>query len=479
MTTQFSPQLPHLQILSQTDKEQIYAAALQILDDIGMRVLRPDVLALLQRAGCRVTGDIVMIAADRVEAALKSAPNNITIYNREDAPVMELGGDRSYFGTGSDLMYNHAPGDASIREFCSLNHVKQAARVADALPNLDFIMSFAHPSEITPYRAYLASFAAMVENSVKPIVCTAAERGDLAAMWEIAKTVRGGAEALAGHPYFVYYGEPISPLKHPSESLDKLLFCAEKRIPVIYSPAPLSGSNAPITIAGHVAQGLAECFCGLVIHQLKNEGAPFLMGMGPAVLDMATSQSSYNAPEYYMAYMAIIDMAHYFNLPSWGYAGTSDSQIPDEQASLESTLSSFIATMSGANLNHDVGYLNFGLTGSLEMMVIGDEIISMIRRMKQGIVVNEETLALDVIREVGHDGHHLVHPHTLKHLRSTQWRPKLISRKGYEQWEQDGSLSLLERARKKLQHILETYQSPALAEEKQHTIQNIVERFTV
>jgi len=258
-----------------------------------------------------------------------------------------------------------------------------------------------------------------------------------------------------------------------------LLFCAEKRIPVIYSPAPLSGSNAPITIAGHVAQGLAECFCGLVIHQLKNEGAPFLMGMGPAVLDMATSQSSYNAPEYYMAYMAIIDMAHYFNLPSWGYAGTSDSQIPDEQASLESTLSSFIATMSGANLNHDVGYLNFGLTGSLEMMVIGDEIISMIRRMKQGIVVNEETLALDVIREVGHDGHHLVHPHTLKHLRSTQWRPKLISRKGYEQWEQDGSLSLLERARKKLQSILGTYQSPALAEEKQHTIQNIVERFTV
>ncbi len=478
MASQFSPQLPHLQILSQSDQEQIYAAALQILDDIGMRILHPDVVALLQRAGCDVAGNIVKISGDRVEAALKTAPRNITMYNREDTAVMDVGGDRAYFGTGSDLMYNHAPGDFSIREICSLEHVKQAARVADALPNLDFIMSFAHPSEIPAHRAYLASFAAMVENSVKPMVCTAAERADLAAMWTIAATVRGSAETLAEHPYFVYYGEPISPLKHPSESLDKLLFCAEKRIPAIYSPAPLSGSNAPMTIAGHVAQGLAECFCGLVIHQLANEGAPFIMGMGPAVLDMATSQSSYNAPEYYMAYMAIIDMAHYFDLPCWGYAGTSDSQIPDEQATLESAMASFIATMSGANLNHDVGYLNFGLTGSLEMMVIGDEIISMIRRMKQGILVNEETLAVNVIREVGHDGHHLVHPHTLKHLRGTQWRPKLISRKGYEQWEQEGSLTLLHRARKKLQRILETHQSVALPDEQCRTIQRIVDQFT-
>jgi trimethylamine--corrinoid protein Co-methyltransferase len=201
------------------------------------------------------------------------------------------------------------------------------------------------------------------------------------------------------------------------------------------------------------------------------------MGMGPAVLDMATSQSSYNAPEYYMAYMGMIDMTHYFDLPSWGYAGTSDSQIPDGQATLESAMVSFIAAMSGANLNHDVGYLNFGLTGSLEMMVIGDEVISMIRRMKQGIPVNEETLAVDVIREVGHGGHHLVHPHTLKHLRSTQWRPKLINRKGYEQWEQEGSLSLLDRARRALQRILETHPATPLSDERQHLIHQIVANY--
>ena len=291
------------------------------------------------------------------------------------------------------------------------------------------------------------------------------------------RILRGSEEALIDKPYFIYYGEPISPLKYPVESLEKLLLCAEKRIPCIYSPAPLSGSNAPITIAGHVAQGLAESFCGLVIHQLHAEGAPFMMGMGAAVLDMATSQSSYNAPEYYMAYAAMTEMSHYVDLPCWGYAGTSDSQIPDEQATLESGMLTFLSSMTGANLNHDVGYLNFGLTGSLEMIVIGDEIIDMVRRMKRGIEVNDETLALDVIKEVGHTGHHLIHPHTLKHMRDVQWRPKLINRKGYEQWEKEGSLTLMQRARQKLNIILETHQATIISAEKLGAIRKQVTQF--
>jgi trimethylamine--corrinoid protein Co-methyltransferase len=389
---------------------------------------------------------------------------------------MELGGYRSYFGTGSDLMYS-VESENFTRHLCILDDVKRAARVCDALTNIDFIMSCAHPSDISPSQSYLFSFLTMTEHSTKPIVCTAECRDDLSEMWEIARVLRGSEEVLIEKPYFIHYAEPTSPLKHPPHSLEKLLFCAEKQIPVIYSPAPLAGSTAPMTIAGHVAQGLAESFCGLVIHQLKAEGAPFLMGMGAAILDMATSQSSYNAPEYYMAYLAMIEMSHYFDLPSWGYAGTSDSQIPDGQATFEAGLLTFMATMAGANLNHDVGYLNFGLTGSLEMVVILDEVIAMIRRMKQGIPVTEETLALDAIREVGYTGHHLIHPHTLKHLRNTQWRPKLINRKGYEQWEKEGGLTFLERARKTLHDILEKHKPVAIPEEKLQEIRRRVEQF--
>ena len=470
-------QRPFLSFLLAEDKERIYQAALHILDDIGMLILQDDALNLLKKAGCPVEGEnIVKIPESLVKNALNTAPNNIPMYDREGNPAMDIGGYRSYFGTGSDLMYS-VESEQFERHLCSIEDVRRAALVVDALPNIDFVMSFAHPAEIEPRKSYLNSFLAMAEYSTKPIVCTAEGQEDLREMWEIARILRSSEEALIEKPYFVHYAEPISPLKHPKDSLDKLLFCAEKRIPAIYSPAPLAGSTAPMTIAGHVAQGLSECFCGLVIHQLKAEGAPFLMGMGPAVLDMATSQSSYNAPEYYLAYITMIEMSHYFDLPSWGYGGTSDSQIPDGQATFEAGILTFIASMAGANLNHDVGYLNFGLTGSLDMIVIIDEMIDQIRRMKRGIPVDDDMLGVDAVREVGHTGHYLIHPHTLKHLRDTQWRPKLISRKGHDQWEKEGRLSLLDRARKKLQNILDNHRPTPVAEDQLQAMRDRVARF--
>ena len=469
---------PTVSFLSSEDKKNIHQAVLRILSEIGMKIFHDEALAILKTAGCAVEGDrIVKIPAKLLQQAIASAPTNIRVYDRSGCYVMDLGQHRSYFGTGSDLIYS-LDSTTMQRHPCLLDDVSRAARVADALPNIDFIMSFAHPSEQVPQRAYLSSFYAMATNSIKPIVCTAKGREDLNEMWEIARILRNGEDALQSKPYFIHYAEPISPLKHPFDSLDKLLFCAEKSIPLVYSPAPISGSTAPITIAGHVAQGLAECFCGLVIHQLKTEGAPFLMGTGPAVLDMATGQCSYNAPEYLLAYLAVIEMSHFYNLPSWGYAGTSDSQIPDGQATFEAGLLTFMSAMAGSNLNHDVGYLDFGRTGSLEMIVILDEMIDQIRRLYKSIPVNAEMLAVDVVREVGPTGNFLTHPHSLKHLRATQWRPKLTSRMGYEKWQSSGSTTLLDRARKRLHQILETHRPAPLADDVSCKILHRVDHYT-
>lgn len=468
---------PTLNFLSDEGKEKIHQTALKILAEIGMKILHEEALDLLAGAGCSVDPvNNVKIPADLVSQAVASAPSNIVMYDRDAQHVMDLGGRRAYFGTGSDLIFSH-DSVKNQRHQCVLEDVRRAARVADACPNIDFIMSFAHPSDIPPERAYLISFQAMAANSTKPIVSTAQGRSDLSQMWEICSLLRASPEELREKPYMIHYAEPISPLKHPFDSLDKLLLCAEKTIPVIYSPAPIAGSTAPMTIAGHVAQGLAECFCGLVIHQLNAAGAPFLMGMGPAVLDMATGQCSYNAPEYLLSYQAIIEMSLYYDLPNWGYAGTSDAQIPDEQASFEAGLESFIAAMAGSNLNHDVGYLDFGRTGSLEMIVILDEIIDQVRRLQQGIRVDDEMLALDAIKDVGSEGNFLVHPHTLKHMRQTQWRPKLISRMGFEKWESAGRSSLLERAQKKLTDILENHQPTPIDESRAQKIQQIVDAY--
>jgi trimethylamine--corrinoid protein Co-methyltransferase len=411
-----------------------------------------------------------------VEKAIESAPVNVPVFNRKGEPAMDLGGRRAYFGTGSDLMWSVESKTMSRRR-TSLEDIKEAARVCDALPNIDFIMSFAHPHELPPQVAYLASFEAMATNSIKPIVNTAENKRDLEAMWEISKIIRGGEKELRAKPYWVQYAEPISPLKHPFSSVDKLIFCAETGSPVIYSPAPIAGSTAPMTIAGHVVQGLAECFFGLVIHQLAAKGAPFLMGIGAAVLDMSTSQCSYNAPEYLMSYMAMVEMSNYLDIPNWGYAGTSDSQIPDMQAVYEAGLETFMAAMAGSNLNHDIGYLDFGLTGSLEMIVIMDEVIDQVRRIQKGIPVNDDTCAVPVIGEGAVQGQFLTHPHTMKHLRSVQWRPRMLLRTGHEKWVKDGSTSLLDRARTRLEAILDSHRTESLDIETVNAISAVVARF--
>jgi trimethylamine--corrinoid protein Co-methyltransferase len=468
---------PTISFLSSEDKEKIHKAAFQILSEIGMKIFQDEALALLKDAGCRVAEDrMVKIPGDLVQQCIESAPNNIPMYDREGQPAMDLGDHRSYFGTGSDLIYA-LDSKTGQRHPCVLEDVNRAAKVADALPNIDFIMSFAHPSDFPARRAYLLSFQSMAANSTKPIVCTAASREDLSEMWQIGRILRHGEGPLRSKPYFIYYGEPISPLKFPVDSVDKLLFCAEKAIPAIFSPAPIAGSTAPMTIAGHVAQGLAECFAGLVIHQLKAKGAPFIMGMGPAVLDMMTSQCSYNAPEYLLAYMAIVEMSHYYDLPNWGYAGTSDSQIPDGQATFEAGLLTFLSAMAGSNLNHDVGYLDFGRTGSLDMIVVLDEIIDQVRRLYRGIPVDDERLAVDVVKAVGAEGNFLTQMHTLNHLRATQWQPKLISRVGYEKWQSSGRTSLLERGREKLQQILQGHQPVPIPDDQARQIQKRVDQF--
>jgi trimethylamine--corrinoid protein Co-methyltransferase len=201
------------------------------------------------------------------------------------------------------------------------------------------------------------------------------------------------------------------------------------------------------------------------------------MGMGAAVLDMATAQCSYNAPEFLMAYLATVEMSHFFDIPSWGYAGTSDSQIPDGQATYEAGLLTYLSAAAGANLNHDIGYLDFGLTGSLEMIVIMDEVIDQIRRIQKGIELDADQLALEVIGQGAEQGQFLTHTHTLKHFRATQWRPKLFSRNSHEQWVAEERTSLTDRAHERLNHLLETHSPVLIEKSKAEKIEALVKGF--
>ncbi len=466
-----------LTYLTDDDKTAIYEAALEIMGTIGQRVHHPEALELLRAAGAEVIEpDLVKIPRELVEKARGTAPPVIEVFDRAGEPAMSLGRYNTYFGNGSAVtsVYDVETGD---HRPTVLADGVMAARLCDALPNIDFVMAYAHPGEGDPHVALLESFRAMVANTTKPLVVVAENAGDLAVMADIAALVRGGDEELAAKPYFALYGEPTSALRHPVEALDKLLLCADRGIPCVYSTSPLAGGTAPITVAGHVAQGTAESLLGLVVHQLHRPGAPFVFGIGPAVLDMGTMQSAYNAPEYLMGYVCAVEMARWLDLPNWGYAGTTDAQVIDAQAGMEAAELTFLSLATGSNLNHDIGYLDYGMTGSLELIVLTDEYLSLNRKLFAGVEVTPETLAVDVVRDVGPGGDFLAHRHTAKNVRKAQWRPTIINRQGHVRWEEEGGLDLKEKARRKALKLLETHQPAPLPAEVAARIDALVDGF--
>jgi trimethylamine---corrinoid protein Co-methyltransferase len=440
-------------LLSEDALERIHRAALEIVATVGMRIRHPVALGLLRAAGCEEHDGLVRIPPDLVESLRAKVPSRVHVYDRDGSPAMELGGYNSYFGSGSDLMETWDIETGELRP-SRLEDVERAARLCDALPNIGFVMSGAWPNELDARVAFLHTFRAMVRNTTKPLVVTVDGRRDLEVMWRIACAVRGGAQELRDRPYFIAYGESVSPLGHMDEAVDKLLFCGETGIPCLYTPAPLAGGTGPVTIAGLLAMGLAEYYQGMVVHQLAHPGAPLLFGIGPLVLDFATLQSSYCAVEFVMGHAAMIEIARWLDVPNWAYGGMTDAHSLDCQAGLEIAETALLNMMAGSNLTHDAGYQGFGLVGSLEQIVVVDEFVGMNRRLTAGIEVSDATLALNAIADVGPGGEFVSHSHTRRHYREALWRPTVLTRASRAAWEADARADLSERARRRAISLL-------------------------
>ncbi|PKN31459.1 MAG: trimethylamine methyltransferase, partial [Deltaproteobacteria bacterium HGW-Deltaproteobacteria-20] len=216
---------------------------------VGQRVHHPEALELLRAAGADVVEpDLVKVPRELVDRARRTAPPVIEVYDRTGEHAMSLGRYNTYFGNGSAVT-NVYDLDTGVHRPTTLADGETAARLCDALPQVDFVMASAHPGDFDPHVALLRSFRAMVENTTKPLCVVAENRRDLAVMTDVAAAVRGSDAELTAKPYFVLYLEPTSALSHPVDSLEKLLFCADHGIPAIYSPAPLAGGTMGAAIA--------------------------------------------------------------------------------------------------------------------------------------------------------------------------------------------------------------------------------------
>lgn len=464
------------EVLSKDQLQELFDGALHVLDKVGLDVHHDQAREIFADAGAQVEGKRVWIPPHVVKRSLTTAPRSFTIYARDGNPAhdIHIGPGRSHFGPGPT-----PPQFIDIETLERRPYVKDDARivatVCDALPNIDFCESLGTISDVHTDLAAAYEFATMFPKTSKPIVAWSYGRDDSNDIHQIAVAEAGGQEAFEKRPNYVHYCEPLSPLVANEEAVDKLIFCAENGVPVIYTPIPLAGGTGPVTAAGNIIQAAVDSWAGLVVAQHLRPGLPFFMGAVLSVMDMSAMILAYGAPELSLMMAGLTDLAHYVGLPLWQTGGCTDSKCLDEQASLEGSLSVFFSALSGGDLCHDVGYTESGITGSILQTVMMDDAIGYSRRITRGIEVNEETLAVDVIQDVGPDGHYLYHDHTMRHFKTEFWYPSLCDRRNFEEWEADGKKPMRDRVIERTREIAATHEPSPVRPETEKAIAEIME----
>lgn len=468
-------QTVQFKVLSEVQCEKIVNAALEILERTGVNVHSEEALSLLKAANCDVDGIRVRIPSYLIKKALSTAPSRVVLCDRNGNRKLFLEGNNSYFGPGPTCPNFIDPRTGERRKAIKQD-AADTAKVSDALQNIDFVMSLCMISDQTPELADVHEFHAMLLNTTKPIVGWTFKVTGLSDIVDMCCAVAGGLEELQRNPFLAMYSEPTTPLTHSKDALDKLLFLSGKNLPVIYTPGMILGGTAPVTIAGALAVGVADNLTGLLISQLKREGAPFIGAAPGGPLDMKTMQHSYGAPEWVLQHAASTDVYHYLNIPIWGAAGATDSKVVDQQAALEAALQIAVSAFGGAHLIHDVGFIDLGMSGSLDMLVMCDEIIGMVRRFINGVDIDEDHLALDVIDAVGPGGQFMSDVHTFKFFKNELWTPTLLDRHTCSEWEGQGAKDMGARLTEKVHAILNEHKPEPLAQDVVDKLDEIVER---
>ena len=466
-------QSPQFAVLSESQMQDLHLAALEVLRRTGIRFFHPGALEMLKEAGaCISDGNLVKFPVRMVEDAIATVPGRVIMCNRDGEPAVFLEDKKVNFGTGSDCInfLDHETGEH--RKFVTQDIII-GYRLCDALPNIDFVMSIGIPTDVDADLTYDEQMALMLEHTTKPLVIVTNDLDSCQRAIDMAAAVAGSHEALRERQSILLYSEPSSPLQQSETAVDKLMLMAKNELPVVHSPAPLMGGTGPITMASGLALSLAEIFSSIVVHQMTNPGAPYIFGAGLHHMDMRATQICYASPEFQLTKAAIAQLGRWYGMPTWGYAGCTDAKVFDEQASLESMLSVMMAKFSGANLIHDVGYMESGLTCSFEMIVLTDELIALTDNLMKGIEINEDTLMLDEIHNVGPGGHFLNTDQTMTRFKDF-WYPGLIDRSIRPTWLDEGGTTLGERLTSRVKEILAGHEVEPLEADKKKQVQEIL-----
>ena len=464
------------EILSQEDVESIHQTSMRILDNVGVEFPLEEALSVFKRHDYRTDGSRVYFTEDQVWKALETAPAHFTLHarNPERSVLIGEGGPVFAPGYGAPFLI-----DADGRKHVpTVDDYHTLVKLAHALPNQDVSgYLLAEPGDVPADTAPLHMVYAHVVHSDKPFIGGVENELAVRHTMEIVRLVFG--DGRANQPATLGVISSLTPLGYSREMAGAVVTYAREGQALLIANLAMAGSTAPITLAGMLAMQNAEMLAGIVLSQLANPGTPIIYGTTSTNIDMRTGALAIGSPELAQVVAAHQQLVRFYGLPSRGSGALTDANYPNAQAGLESMMGMLTAVNSGSDfILHAAGILSSYLAFSREKFVIDDEICGRVRWFHQPIVVDDETLAYDVVASVGPGGHFLMEDETLERCRTEFWEPEVSDRTPLDDWIEAGRPTTVARATERWRRLVATHEDPPLDEVTARQLKSFLEEET-
>ncbi len=444
-----------LSIIKPSDIQSIHDASLRLLRDVGVKYPDEESLRLLASAGAKVDSisQVARLSDRLVHEALDRCGKAYSLHGRTS-------GRQVRFGAGEFILVS-SPGqfawvqeDGSGRREPTLADTRLAALVGDALEEIDIVGGMGMALDIPPPCRDVFMAAELIKGTPKVTQVWVAGGRSLLFILEMCEAVRGGSDEHRKQPMLHGFIEPVSPLRFAPNGLEILKVCARSGLPLCVAPMVQTGASGPATLAGTLAIENAEILSAIVLAQLYGAGVPVCYGGIPHMFDMRAMQISFGAPEQALMAVSMAQMGKFYGLPVYINVGLSDSKLADAQSGLERGTTLLMGALAGADTFGHMGIVGPDQGASLLQLVLDNEMAGYVKRLLRGFDVNDGTLALPVVEQVGIGGSFLAEQHTRDHFRSESWFPRLADRSRWEAWEANGRKSTADRAFERLSQIL-------------------------
>jgi trimethylamine--corrinoid protein Co-methyltransferase len=443
--------------LTEDSIAKIDQTVMQVIEEVGFEVNSEAALNLFEQAGARVDRKErrVRLPQARARKLIGMAPPEVRLCGQEEKHDISLGSNRVYTGTGGTALYIYEPTTKQKRP-ATLQDLKRIAKLVNRLDNIHLFMLPTYPSELSVEQVDVNRFFAGLDNTTKHIMGGVYTLDGVEQVIKMAEIIAGSPEKLAERPIIsMVTCSSISPLKMDAQYGDLLIEVARRGIPVVCPAEPLCGATSPITLAGNLVVQTADSLIGVMLTQIVNPGTPVIFGSVATNTDLRNLNYLAGSVEMGLLNAAGAQMAQFYHLPFYATGGMTDSKVLDAQSGYESAISNLLCALAGANFIHDAaGMMEFALTACYEKFVIDNEILGMVMRAVDGIKVNDDTLAFDLIKEVGPGGNFVAAKHTRRFMRREHYQPTLSDRNSREEWETKGGKAIWQKAGGKARRLI-------------------------